>query len=199
MALIFAYPEDAALTLALSRLAREELRHFEQVSRVMHELGVPLVRQRPAAMRRSCAALRTTHPARKLDLLLAAALDRGALGRALRAARTKARRAARGSVRRARHRRGTPLRAVCGFRARARAAGVAGAARRARHARGRARDAARHRAAFSLGPAGRALTFTYKPPGTNFAAGCLLARYPPLPTPGPHRNERPSPPADRRR
>ncbi len=29
LALIFAYPEDLVLTRALSRLAREELRHFE--------------------------------------------------------------------------------------------------------------------------------------------------------------------------
>ena len=75
MALIFAYPEDTELALALSRLAREELKHFEQVQRAMRELAIPLVRQRPGRyaqeLRRS---LRTTHPGRKLDLLLAAAL-----------------------------------------------------------------------------------------------------------------------------
>ena len=37
---MFAYPDDAALAGALSRLAREELRHFEQVQRVMQTLGV---------------------------------------------------------------------------------------------------------------------------------------------------------------
>jgi tRNA 2-(methylsulfanyl)-N6-isopentenyladenosine37 hydroxylase len=75
MALMFAYPEDRPLALALSRLAREELRHFEQVSRVMRELDVPLVRQRPGRYAQELRrALRTTHPARKLDQLLAAAL-----------------------------------------------------------------------------------------------------------------------------
>jgi tRNA-(ms[2]io[6]A)-hydroxylase len=75
MALMFAYPEDRALALALSRLAREELRHFEQVSRVMRELGVPLVRQRPGRYAHELRrALRITHPQRKLDQLLAAAL-----------------------------------------------------------------------------------------------------------------------------
>ena len=75
MALIFAYPEDTSLVLALARLAREELRHFEQVHRAMRELGITAMRQRPGRyaheLRRS---LRTTHPQRKLDLLLAAAL-----------------------------------------------------------------------------------------------------------------------------
>jgi len=75
MALIFAYPEDAELALALSRLAREELKHFEQVQRAMRELAVPLVRQRPGRYAHELRrALRTRHPERKLDLLLASAL-----------------------------------------------------------------------------------------------------------------------------
>ena len=45
VALIFAYPEDTELGLALSRLAREELRHFEQVQSAMTELGVTFIRQ----------------------------------------------------------------------------------------------------------------------------------------------------------
>jgi tRNA-(ms[2]io[6]A)-hydroxylase len=75
LALIFAYPEDVQLGLALSRLAREELRHFEQVQAAMTGLGVAFVRQKPgryAAGLRS--ALRTSEPGRKLDLLLAGAL-----------------------------------------------------------------------------------------------------------------------------
>ncbi len=40
IALMFAYPEDHALAMALSRLAREELRHFEQVQKMMLTLGV---------------------------------------------------------------------------------------------------------------------------------------------------------------
>ena len=75
MALIFAYPEDSALVLALSRLAREELRHFEQVHRAMRALGIGVVRQRPGRYAHELRrALRTTHPGRKLDLLLTAAL-----------------------------------------------------------------------------------------------------------------------------
>lgn len=75
LGLIFAYPEDHSLTSALSRLAREELRHFEQVQAFMVSLNVPFVRQQPgryAAGLRS--ALRTTEPARKLDLMLSGAL-----------------------------------------------------------------------------------------------------------------------------
>ena len=75
VALIFAYPEDTELVLALSRLAREELRHFEQVQGVMTELGAPFIRQKPgryaAGLRRE---LRTSEPGRKLDLLLSGAL-----------------------------------------------------------------------------------------------------------------------------
>ena len=75
VALIFAYPEDSELGLALSRLAREELRHFEQVQSVMTDLGVPFSRQKPGryagGLRRE---LRTSEPGRKLDLLLSGAL-----------------------------------------------------------------------------------------------------------------------------
>ena len=75
LALIFAYPEDRTLTAALSRLAREELRHFEQVQALMESLDVPFVRQLPgrygAGLRK---AVRTFEPARKLDLMLTSAL-----------------------------------------------------------------------------------------------------------------------------
>jgi len=75
LALIFAYPEDIPLTLALSRLAREELRHFEQVQRALRELGVEVHRQRPGRYAQELRrALRTSHAERRLDLLLAAAL-----------------------------------------------------------------------------------------------------------------------------
>src|SRR5262245_12015233 len=47
LSLIFAYPEDRELTSALSRLAREELRHFEQVQALMSALNVSFVRQQP--------------------------------------------------------------------------------------------------------------------------------------------------------
>jgi tRNA-(ms[2]io[6]A)-hydroxylase len=75
LALMFAYPEDRPLAAALSRLAREELRHFEQVVRSMTALGWPFVRQRPGRyaqqLRRVVASC---DPGRKLDLLLTGAL-----------------------------------------------------------------------------------------------------------------------------
>ncbi len=75
LSLIFAYPEDQALTAAVSRLAREELRHFEQVQALMQELNVTHVRIAPgryAAGLRSIS--RTVEPERKLYLLLSGAL-----------------------------------------------------------------------------------------------------------------------------
>ena len=75
VALIFAYPEDSELTLALSRLAREELRHFEQVQSLMNELAVPFVRIKPGRYGGGLRALaKTSEPHRKLDLLLTGAL-----------------------------------------------------------------------------------------------------------------------------
>jgi len=75
VALMFAYPEDHGLALALSRLAREELRHFEQVQRIMIALGVGFERQQPGRYASGLRALlRTSEPGRKLDLLLSGAL-----------------------------------------------------------------------------------------------------------------------------
>jgi tRNA-(ms[2]io[6]A)-hydroxylase len=75
LALIFAYPEDRELTSALSRLAREELRHFEQVQALMVSLEVPFVRQQPSRYAAGLrTALRTHEPERKLDLMLSGAL-----------------------------------------------------------------------------------------------------------------------------
>ena len=75
MALIFAYPEDRALAVALSRLAREELKHFEQVERLMKKLAVPHMRLKPSRyaseLRRQ---VRTHEPKRKLDLMIVHAL-----------------------------------------------------------------------------------------------------------------------------
>ena len=75
LSLIFTYAEDFTLTDRLSRLAREELRHFEQVQKMMRELQVPFMRMSPSrygdGLRR---LLRTTEPERMLDLLLCGAL-----------------------------------------------------------------------------------------------------------------------------
>lgn len=75
LALMFTYPEDRPLAAALSRLAREELRHFEQVQKLMTALEVPFERQQPGRYASGLrASLRTADPGRKLDLLLTGAL-----------------------------------------------------------------------------------------------------------------------------
>jgi tRNA-(ms[2]io[6]A)-hydroxylase len=75
MALIFAYPEDRSLSVALSRLAREELKHFEQVDRLMRKLDVPHQRMKPGRYASELRKLVRTHePKRKLDLMIVHAL-----------------------------------------------------------------------------------------------------------------------------
>ena len=75
LALMFAYPGERNFSLALSRLAREELRHFERVMRAMDALGVAHLRQRPGRYAQELrAALRSHEPGHKLDLLIANAL-----------------------------------------------------------------------------------------------------------------------------
>ncbi len=75
LSLMFAYPEDHPLAMALSRLAREELRHFEQVQKMMLTLGVEFERQQPGRYASQLRTLlRTSEPGRKLDLLLTGAL-----------------------------------------------------------------------------------------------------------------------------
>jgi tRNA-(ms[2]io[6]A)-hydroxylase len=75
LSLIFTYGEDLDLTNRLSRLAREELRHFEQVQKHMVDLDVPFQRLSPSryaeGLRR---AVRRDEPGRLLDLLLCGAL-----------------------------------------------------------------------------------------------------------------------------
>ena len=75
MALIFAYPEDRSLAVALSRLAREELKHFEQVERLMKKTDVPYRRMKPGRYASELRKLVRTHePKRKLDLMIVHAL-----------------------------------------------------------------------------------------------------------------------------
>ena len=75
LSFIFTYPEDFALTDRLSRLAREELRHFEQVQKLMQALNVPFARLSPSryadGLRR---VLRNHEPNRLIDLMLCGAL-----------------------------------------------------------------------------------------------------------------------------
>lgn len=75
LALMFAYPEDSGLSLAMARLAREELRHFEQVQKLMQQLGVAMTRLPPGRYAGALRArLSVSEPRRKLDLLLCGAL-----------------------------------------------------------------------------------------------------------------------------
>lgn len=75
LALIFAYPEDRTLSVALSRLAREELKHFEQVERLMKKHAVSHVRMKPGRYASELRKLVRTHePKRKLDLMIVHAL-----------------------------------------------------------------------------------------------------------------------------
>jgi tRNA-(ms[2]io[6]A)-hydroxylase len=75
LALIFAYPEDRALNVALSRLAREELKHFEQVERLMKRLDVPHKRMTPGRYASELRKqVRSHEPKRKLDLMIVHAL-----------------------------------------------------------------------------------------------------------------------------
>src|SRR5690606_1939814 len=74
LSLMFAYPDDRKLAATLSRLAREALRHSEQVQRMMETLGVPVLRHKPARYASSLrAAIRSKDPGRKLDVLLVGA------------------------------------------------------------------------------------------------------------------------------
>jgi tRNA 2-(methylsulfanyl)-N6-isopentenyladenosine37 hydroxylase len=75
LALLFSYPEDRSLTARLSRLAREELRHFEQVDRMAARLDVAPRRLGPgryAGELRRCVS--ASEPRRKLELMLCGAL-----------------------------------------------------------------------------------------------------------------------------
>jgi tRNA-(ms[2]io[6]A)-hydroxylase len=75
LAFIYRYPERAGLVQQMSRLAREELRHFEQTRLLMAELDMPFERMsasRYAASLRD--AVRMEEPERLLDMLLVAAL-----------------------------------------------------------------------------------------------------------------------------
>jgi tRNA 2-(methylsulfanyl)-N6-isopentenyladenosine37 hydroxylase len=75
LSLVFTYSEDMELTDRMSRLAREELRHFEQVQKLMRELGVTFKRMTPAryaeGLRRE---IHRDDPLRLQDLLLCGAL-----------------------------------------------------------------------------------------------------------------------------
>ena len=72
---IYRYPERTALVQRMSRLAREELRHFEQAKKLMDDMSVPF--RRLSASRyagRLRQAVRREEPGHLLDSLLVGAL-----------------------------------------------------------------------------------------------------------------------------
>ncbi len=72
---LYRYPDRSALVQRMSRLAREELRHFEQVRAIMDDMGVSF--QRLTASRyagRLRDAARQQEPHKLLDLLLIGAI-----------------------------------------------------------------------------------------------------------------------------
>ncbi len=74
LALMFAYAEDLDLADKLSRLAREELRHYEQVAKLVRRLGIVPRRLAPGRyaerLRRLVAR---SEPQREIDLLICGA------------------------------------------------------------------------------------------------------------------------------
>ena len=75
LGLMFAYADDTPLGLALARLAREELRHYEQVVRLLEGLGVAYGRLAPGRYARELRRrVATREPERRLDLLIIGAL-----------------------------------------------------------------------------------------------------------------------------
>jgi tRNA-(ms[2]io[6]A)-hydroxylase len=75
LSLMFAYAEDLDLADRMSRLAREELRHYEQVAKLMRALSVPPQRLAPGRyaerLRRLVAK---AEPQRELDLMICGAV-----------------------------------------------------------------------------------------------------------------------------
>jgi tRNA-(ms[2]io[6]A)-hydroxylase len=74
LALMFAYAEDLDLAEKMSRLAREELRHYEQVARLIKTLGIVPQRLAPGRyaerLRRLVAR---SEPQREVDLMICGA------------------------------------------------------------------------------------------------------------------------------
>ena len=75
LAIIYRYPDQSTLVQRMSRLAREELRHFEQVRKIMDGMSLPfkkLSASRYAGTLRD--EMRPEEPARLQDVLITGAL-----------------------------------------------------------------------------------------------------------------------------
>jgi tRNA-(ms[2]io[6]A)-hydroxylase len=74
LALMFAYAEDLDLTDKMSRLAREELRHYEQVAKLIRSLGVVPQRLAPGRYAERLRRLVSrSEPQREVDLMICGA------------------------------------------------------------------------------------------------------------------------------
>jgi tRNA-(ms[2]io[6]A)-hydroxylase len=74
LALMFAYAEDLELADKMSRLAREELRHFEQVAKLIRSLGVTPQRLAPGRYaERMRGLVAKSEPHREVDLMICGA------------------------------------------------------------------------------------------------------------------------------
>ena len=72
---LYRYPDRSSLAQRMSRLAREELRHFEQVRSIMEDMGIPFERLTASRYAGSLRdAVREEEPCKLLDLLLVGAL-----------------------------------------------------------------------------------------------------------------------------
>lgn len=72
---LFRYPEHANFMTPLSELAREELRHFEQVLVMMEQRGIAFERQVPSTYAKNLVAkCRRDEPDRMMDLMICASL-----------------------------------------------------------------------------------------------------------------------------
>ncbi|MDP9088688.1 MAG: tRNA-(ms[2]io[6]A)-hydroxylase [Pseudomonadota bacterium] len=75
LSLMFAYAEDLDLTERMSRLAREELRHYEQVVKMMIALKIEPQRLAPGRYAAQLRRLVTScEPQREVDLMICGAL-----------------------------------------------------------------------------------------------------------------------------
>ncbi len=74
LSLMFAYAEDLVLADRMSRLAREELRHYEQVAKLMPALGIAPRRLGPGRYAERLRRLVSrAEPRREMDLMIAGA------------------------------------------------------------------------------------------------------------------------------
>lgn len=75
MNLMYRYVDKPALMLKLSKLAREELRHFEQVLGIIKDRGIEYVHLSPARYAGELRKdVRTHEPARLVDILIVSAI-----------------------------------------------------------------------------------------------------------------------------